>query len=75
AGLRLILAMISFPLFLIKAQIAKKICAGRAVRSRLTQIKLHSLKLLASGLSREAVANFLEISNAHLELVLSKDDK
>ncbi|WP_233131256.1 hypothetical protein, partial [Ileibacterium valens] len=42
AGLRLILAMISFPLFLIKAQIAKKICAGRAVRSRLTQIKLHS---------------------------------
>ncbi|OLU36455.1 hypothetical protein, partial [Ileibacterium valens] len=45
AGLRLILAMISFPLFLIKAQIAKKICAGRAVRSRLTQIKLHSLNV------------------------------
>lgn len=39
------------------------------------QLRKMAVRLLASGFSRETVANFLEISNAHLELVLSKDDK
>ena len=39
------------------------------------QLRKIAVKLLASGLSREAVANFLEISNTHLELVLSEEDK
>ncbi|WP_304683525.1 hypothetical protein, partial [Ileibacterium valens] len=39
------------------------------------QLRKIAVKLLASGFSREAVANFLEISNAHLELVLSEEDK
>ncbi|WP_304962474.1 hypothetical protein, partial [Ileibacterium valens] len=39
------------------------------------ELRKMAVKLLASGFSRETVANFLEISNAHLELVLSEEDK
>ncbi len=39
------------------------------------ELRKMAVKLLASGFSREAVANFLEISNTHLELVLSEEDK